>query len=81
MISTNCLSWTNCLHRIYEWVGENGRVVFRIPAGAKSATLTNLMEKPEGSPISVVDTNKVGVPVSPYSITSLRIDYPDAQKQ
>jgi len=65
----------------YEWAGQSGKVEFRIPAGAKSATLTNLMEKPEGSPIPVVDTNKVGVSVTPYSITSLRVDYPDAQKQ
>jgi alpha-mannosidase len=60
--------------RFYEWAGESDKVTLTLPPGAKSATLVNLMEKPEGDPLSVVD-NKVTVPVSPYEIQTVRINY------
>jgi alpha-mannosidase len=60
--------------RFYEWAGESDNVTLTLPPGTTSATLTNLMEKPEGSPLSVVD-GKVHVPVSPYEIQTVRIDY------
>jgi alpha-mannosidase len=60
--------------RFYEWAGESDNVTLTLPPGATSATLTNLMEKPEGAALSVVD-GKVRVPVSPYQIQTVRIDY------
>jgi len=60
--------------RFYEWAGENDNVTLTLPPGATSATLTNLMEKPEGSALHVVD-NKVRVPIAPYQIQTVRIDY------
>jgi alpha-mannosidase len=60
--------------RFYEWAGENDKVTLTLPPGATSAILTNLMEKPEGSALSVVD-GKVRVPVAPYQIQTVRIDY------
>ncbi len=60
--------------RFYEWGGESDNVTLTVPRGAKSATLTNLMEKPEGSPLTVTN-DKVTVPVSPYQIQTVRIDY------
>jgi alpha-mannosidase len=66
--------------RFYEWAGQSSKVEFHVPSGAKTATLTNLMEKPEGDLIPIVDSNKIGIPVGPYSITSIRINYPDVQK-
>lgn len=60
--------------RFYEWGGESDNVTLTVPRDAKSATLTNLMEKPEGSPLTVTN-DKITVPVSPYEIQTVRIDY------
>ena len=64
----------------YEWAGHSGNVQFRVPKGVTSATLTNLMEKPEGTALTVTGSDQFTVPVNPYSIVSVRIDYPDHQK-
>jgi alpha-mannosidase len=63
--------------RFYEWSGEGGNVTLTVPAGAKSATLVNLMEKPEGAAIAVSD-GKVTVPVAPFQIQTVRVDYSPA---
>jgi alpha-mannosidase len=60
--------------RIYEWAGESDQVTLTPPPGVKSATLVNLMEKPEGDPLKVTD-GKVTVPVTPYEIQTVRFDY------
>jgi len=63
--------------RFYEWAGTTGSVQIGIPPGATSATLTNLMEEPEGSALPVTG-NHVTVPVHPYEIVTVRVDYPHA---
>ena len=66
--------------RFYEWAGKGGDVTLSVPPGATSASVANLMEKPEGSPLSVTG-DKVTVPVTPYQIQTVRLDYaPAAQK-
>ncbi len=60
--------------RFYEWAGKGGNVTLTLPAGATSASLTNLVEKPEGSPLSV-SGDKVTVPVTPFEIQTVRVDY------
>lgn len=65
--------------RFYEWAGKDGSVQIRVPPGAVSATMTNLMEKPEGSPLQIVNGNEVTVPVHPYSIDTVRFDYRPGQ--
>jgi alpha-mannosidase len=60
--------------RFYESTGKGGNVTLTVPAGATSATVVNLMEKPEGSPLSVTG-DKVTVPVTPYEIQTVRVDY------
>jgi alpha-mannosidase len=62
------------IFRFYEWAGGSGDVQITVPSGASSATLTNLMEKPQGSALSIVH-NQVSVPVHPFEIVSLRVDY------
>jgi alpha-mannosidase len=57
-----------------EWAGKSADLRIRIPRGAGSATLTNLMEKPEGSPLRVIN-DTVTLPIHPYEILSLRVDY------
>jgi len=59
----------------YEWEGKSSKVTFTIPEGAKSATLTNLLEQPQGPPLTVTG-NQLTVPIQPFEILSLRIDYP-----
>jgi alpha-mannosidase len=66
--------------RFYEWAGKDGNVDIQLPKGAESATLTNLMEHPEGSSLPVGSGDKVSVPVHPYEIVTVEAAYP-AQKQ
>jgi alpha-mannosidase len=64
------------LFRFYEWAGKTSEVQLTVPAGATSATLTNLMEQPEGSPLAVTRDSKITVSIHPYEIVSVRVDYP-----
>ena len=41
------------IFRVYEWAGKEATVEFHVPPGATGATVTNLMEKPEGDPLAV----------------------------
>jgi alpha-mannosidase len=65
------------IFRVYEWAGKESTAVFHVPPGATSATVTNLMEQPEGSPLSVAG-DVVKVPIHPYEILTIRVDYPTA---
>jgi alpha-mannosidase len=64
------------LVRFYEWAGKGGNVTLTLPPGILSASLANLMEKPEGSPLPVVAGQKVTVPVTPFEIQTVVIHYP-----
>jgi alpha-mannosidase len=68
------------LLRFYEWAGKDGEVVVSVPDGAKSAILTNLMEKPDGSTLRL-SANQISVPVHPFEIVSIRVDYQQAAQQ
>lgn len=62
------------IFRVYEWAGKASTVEFHVPKGAKSATVTNLMEAPEGGPLAVVG-GVVKAPIKPYEILTVRVDY------
>ena len=62
--------------RFYEWAGKSSEVRINVPAGASAATLTNLMEQPEGSPLNVTASGQITVPIHPYEIQSVHVDYP-----
>jgi alpha-mannosidase len=64
------------LLRFYEWAGKAGDVELIIPPGATGATVTNLMEQPEGSPLPILRTNQITVHIHPYEIVSVRVNYP-----
>jgi alpha-mannosidase len=64
------------IFRVYEWAGKDSAAEFHVPPGAKSATLTNLMETAEGGALPV-SGDVVKVPIHPYEILSIRVDYPD----
>lgn len=62
------------LLRFYEWAGKAGDVQISLPDGASSASLTNLMEEPEGAKLSVTN-HQVAIPVHPYEIVSVRLEF------
>ena len=63
--------------RFYEWAGKGGNVTLTVPPGATGATLVNLMEKPEGTPIAVTG-DQVTVPVTPFEIQTVQVNYKPA---
>jgi alpha-mannosidase len=62
------------IFRVYEWAGKASTVEFHVPKGAKAATVTNLMEAPEGQPLTV-EGDVVKAPIKPYEILTVRVDY------
>jgi alpha-mannosidase len=60
--------------RIYEWAGKTADVRIQLPEGATSASLTNLMEKPDGGTLAVAD-HGITVPVHPFEIVSVRVNF------
>ncbi len=64
------------IFRAYEWAGKESTVEFHVPAGATGATVTNMMETPEGSPLKV-EGDVVKAPIHPYEILTIRVDYPN----
>jgi len=63
------------IFRVYEWAGKDSVVELHAPPGATGATVTNLMETPEGGPIE--PSNDIfRVPIHPYEILTIRVDYP-----
>jgi alpha-mannosidase len=62
------------IFRVYEWAGKDATVEFHVPPGATSATVTNMMETPEGSPLTVTG-DVVKAPIKPYEILTVRVDY------
>jgi len=64
------------IFRAYEWAGKDSTAEFRVPAGATGATVTNMMETPEGAPLTITG-DVVKVPIHPYEIVTIRVDYPN----
>jgi len=62
------------LLRFFEWAGASGSATVTLPGDPSSATLTNLMEQPEGKALDVRD-GKLHVPFTPYSIVTVRVQY------
>ena len=72
---------TNSLiFRVYEWAGKAATVDFHVPPGATAATVTNMMEAPEGSALSIrggsMSGDVVSAPIKPFEILTVRVDYP-----
>jgi alpha-mannosidase len=64
------------IFRVYEWAGKDATVEFHVPAGATGATVTNMMETPEGDALPVTG-DVVKTPIHPYEILTIRVDYPN----
>ena len=63
------------IFRVYEWAGRSGDVEIHVPKGATGATITNLMEKPEGSALNIVK-DTVTAPIHPFEILTVQVNYP-----
>ena len=63
------------LLRIYEWAGKSADIQIRVPEGVAAASITNLQEHAEGTQLPIT-RNQLTVPVHPYEIVSVRLDYP-----
>jgi alpha-mannosidase len=63
--------------RFYDWAGKDGTVQLNIPPGATSATVANLLEKPEGAPLPLLNGRQVTVPVHPFEIQTIEVSYPN----
>jgi len=68
------------LLRFYEWAGKDGNVTVSVPSGATAAMGSDLMEKAEGSALATAD-NKVTFATHPFSIETIRVDYPSPAKK
>jgi alpha-mannosidase len=64
----------------YEWAGKSSNLIFTVPKGATGAVVTNLMEQPQGSPLTVAG-DQVSVPIHPFEILTLRVDYAGGPKR
>jgi alpha-mannosidase len=64
------------IFRVYEWAGKEATVEFHVPSSPASATVTNMQETPEGSPLTVTG-DVVKAPIHPYEILTIRVDYPN----
>ena len=62
------------IFRVYEWAGKESTAEFHVPPGAKGATVTNMMEVPEGAALAVTG-DVVKVPIHPFEILTIRVDY------
>ena len=62
------------IFRVYEWAGKDSTVELHVPPGATGATVTNMMETPEGSALGVTG-DVVKAPIHPYEILTVRVDY------
>ena len=66
------------IFRVYEWAGKSGDVQIHVPAGATGATVTNLMEKPEGSALPI-SGDTVTAPIKPFEILTVEVSYPSSK--
>jgi alpha-mannosidase len=66
------------IFRVYEWAGKSGDVEIHLPKGATGATVTNLLEKPEGEALKIAG-DSVTAPIHPFEILTVKVNYPAAQ--
>jgi alpha-mannosidase len=62
---------------LYEWAGEGGDIDIRLPAGARSAALSNLVEQQAGAALPLAGS-RLRVPIHPYEIVTINVGYSPA---
>ena len=64
----------------YEWAGRSSNLTLTVPPGPAGAILTNLLEQPQGSPLTITG-NQLTASIHPFEILSLRVDYARKEKE
>jgi len=64
--------------RFYEWAGKEADVKIKLPAGAESASETDLMEKPTAN--LHVDNGALALQTKPYEIKTVRVRFASKSK-
>jgi alpha-mannosidase len=65
---------------LYEWAGKPGTIELLVPSGATGAVETNLLEQPQGESLAI-SGDKVSVPIKPYGIVAVRVDYSESARR
>ena len=67
--------------RFYEWAGKAGNVTLTVPKGTTGASVADMLEVAQGDALKV-SPGKAGdvitVPVTPFEIQTVRIEYAPA---
>ncbi len=62
--------------RFYEWAGKDGSVVLTVPKGATGASVADMQEVASGASLQAAGTgSSFTVPIKPFEIQTVRIDY------
>jgi len=59
--------------RFYEWAGKQGDVSFELPPGARSASETDMMERPIGE--IPLQNGRITVSTKPYEIRTIKVRF------
>jgi alpha-mannosidase len=59
--------------RFYEWAGKEGDVTVQLPPGARSASETDLMERPTGA--LAIQNDSTTIHTKPYEIKTLKVQF------
>jgi alpha-mannosidase len=59
--------------RFYEWAGKEGDVYIQLPPGARSASETDLMERPTGA--LAIQNGSTTIHTKPYEIKTLKVQF------
>jgi alpha-mannosidase len=68
------------LFRVYESAGMRSDVTIQLPAGAISATATNLMEYPESEDKVTLTSGRASFAIHPYEIQTILVAYPPSER-
>ena len=62
--------------RFYEWAGKDGSVVLTVPKGATGASVADMQEVASGASLQAAGNgSSFTVPIKPFEIQTVRIDY------
>ncbi len=67
--------------RFYEWAGKAANVTLTVPKGATNASIADMQEIASGTALSTTHAatgDTITVPIKPYEIQTVRIDYTPA---
>jgi alpha-mannosidase len=67
------------IFRVYESAGERSETTVDVPAGASSATATNLMEQPESEDKISLASDRLSFTMHPYEIQTIEVNYSPSQ--